>query len=135
MGREHIMVTHEGKRFQCELCDFTSKTSRHLHNHNRVKHQGIRYKCDKCNYSAKRQDDLKKHVDSIHMGIRYVCEHCGFSITRKGALIKHLKNKHNIEMSVTDSFKTISTDNAEQYSKSDKKQLSRLSIEKLKHYG
>ena len=62
----HIKSIHEGKTYQCQLCEqkFTQKGS------------------------------LNTHIKSIHEGKTYHCQHCEQRFTQKGNLSTHIKYIH-----------------------------------------
>ena len=62
-------------------------------------HEGIRYSCDECDWSTIRSDRLKVHIENKHLGIRHFCSQCGFLASTKKYLDRHMKNIHLSRMS------------------------------------
>ena len=77
------------KRFKCDLCAYSARTSWHLKRHKLI-HTGEKpYMCDLCDYSASQSGDLKTHT-LIHTGEKpYKCDVCDYSSTKSGNLKRH----------------------------------------------
>ena len=85
--KTHIMIKHNLKTFQCDLCDFTNHNkyvlNRHRRDHNREKDI---FKCDSCDFEAKTKGTIKTHYNSVHLGIKYPCDVCPYKAKSKSVL-------------------------------------------------
>ena len=57
---KHKAIVHEGRRFQCDQCDYSASTTGNLKIHKGI-HTGVKYTCDICNYTSLRPSDIKRH--------------------------------------------------------------------------
>ncbi|XP_045527897.1 protein suppressor of hairy wing [Pieris brassicae] len=73
---QHIM----NKRFQCKMCDFSTKNFSKLILHSQRMHlpKPLQYECDHCGKLTKSRGSLTKHLE-IHGDKKYACEVCGYS--------------------------------------------------------
>ena len=60
---------HEGKRFYCELSDFSAKRKDKLNLNIRVVHEGLDKTCEHCDYSAGTNQHLWRHIRSKHPNV------------------------------------------------------------------
>ena len=65
---KHIDAIHKKvKRYECDLCDFTSGRSEFLREHKARLHAGeFKFKCDHCAWKGMRSDKLKAHMKAFH---------------------------------------------------------------------
>ena len=82
---------------QCVLCDFSTVSSRALHQHGASTHgfSARRRPCNRCDFVARYTSDLGNHVKTIHEGQRlFQCHLCVRSFTHGHTLKRHLNNIH-----------------------------------------
>ena len=58
----------------------------------RSKHEGIKYPCKQCDFSSTQQGNLQKHIQSKHEGIKYPCNQCDYQATQQRHLGFSLRN-------------------------------------------
>jgi len=97
--KEHVENIHQGVRYECEYeqCSYEATTKTNLRTHERSQHEGVTYPCDQCQYQASSTSHLKSHVQAKHEGIKYSCEQCPCSYQSLHDLHKHQRNKHEQE--------------------------------------
>ena len=91
---KHTKSKHEGARYVCDQCDYTTKYQSSLTLHIRVKHECVRYPCYLCDYQATQKHHLQTHIMSKHEGVKYTCDQCGMQFTLESNLNSHIKSKH-----------------------------------------
>lgn len=57
-----------GQGFICKVCGAWYKLRQSLNSHIQDQHQGKRFKCSKCPYSTNRRHDLYRHDGQVHRG-------------------------------------------------------------------
>ena len=91
----HIRVKHECVRYPCYLCDYQATQKRHLQTHIRSKHKGVKYTCDQCGMQFTLESNLNSHIKNIHEGVKHSCEHCGKQFATRSSLTHHTRAKHD----------------------------------------
>ena len=64
------------KKFQCEVCEFTTHWGSSLKRHIEEVHKLIKYPCGLCNEEFCNVSNLKTHKQSIHEGKKFSCDLC-----------------------------------------------------------
>ena len=79
--------------YQCQLCNYETKTYSCLNTHYLFKHSNTRtHKCSLCESRFNTATHLKDHIAAVHDQVmNYACEHCPY----KGATRNRLR-RHNI---------------------------------------
>ena len=86
----HTTSVHEGIKYKCDKCDFTSTSQAHiqrhmtcLHNEDQIKEMRTRLTCDICSYKTTSETVLRQHKQLNHekkitgkSSKRKVCEGC-----------------------------------------------------------
>ena len=72
-----------GPMFECEQCDYKSKTKSALIVHHNYLHNMVKHKCLNCGSQFSSKSNLRKHVESVHEGKKYPCDVCDYLATRK----------------------------------------------------
>ena len=58
---------HEGKRYECTICNISLTTNRGLKKHIESVHEGKRtFRCDICDGRFSQNAGLKSHIKSVH---------------------------------------------------------------------
>ena len=65
--RQHMMVVHRGRHFQCPQCEKEFRVPVALQSHIRATHEEKRYQCDECDKSYAYRCDMLKHSQATHM--------------------------------------------------------------------
>lgn len=104
--KSHILNIHTEieKKFQCEICQKSFKSSPLLKRHFEGVHdavdRGISYECAACDYSTTRLRDLKAHqLDEHFDGTVHVCE-CGSKFKTRRLLLIHMASHNNTSASI-----------------------------------
>jgi glass-like protein len=96
--KDHILVVHEGKGFDCQFCNRTFNSILTMQSHIRNIHKGRKPKPEKCSQCDKifvNAGTLRKHTEAVHEKKRpYACHLCDLSFTQSGNLKTHIKGKH-----------------------------------------
>ena len=100
--RTHCNKEHDGKRFKCDNCKFTSKAPHELARHSlRVHHmetEGYKvFRClyPECEYKCIERHKFQTHIDGVHKGLRtFKCNACDKSFGQKGTLKLHVQGVH-----------------------------------------
>ena len=82
------------KKFQCEVCEFTTHWGSSLKRHIEEVHKLIKYPCDLCDKTFTRKRDVKRHKQSIHELTKYPCDLCKYQANRKDTLKRHIRGVH-----------------------------------------
>lgn len=93
----HIKKMHcSDKNLLCAECGelFTDTFSFKYHIKNHLKK---RYQCNVCPYSSIRFNSLKLHIENCHGGKKFICDTCNKKFIRNSALKKHFNRFHNPE--------------------------------------
>ena len=67
--RAHISRHHKEDRlgdFECQKCNFVTKTESELKKHDTLKHKSVKFDCSKCGYICSSASGLKKHRLAFH---------------------------------------------------------------------
>ena len=94
--QQHEEGTHGGKKFRCNLCNFSCLTHGGLYLHKNAVHLGIRFRCDKCSYEGTQEVNLKRHYESKHGNVLHCCKLCNVQTRVSYYAESHLKKKHGI---------------------------------------
>ena len=111
--KEHTQSMHEGIRYGCEKCDWTTPRSEKLRLHlakrqfcsqcdfqscmkkEMLGHQILHKKqCQQCDYIATQVKNMKIHIQAIHEQITYSCQVCSYKSSTTRYLALHMKSKH-----------------------------------------
>ncbi|XP_024938001.1 gastrula zinc finger protein XlCGF67.1-like [Cephus cinctus] len=94
------MQIHQGIKYTCEICNFTTTNKVSLRTHNRRVHQkDFRYHCEQCTKGFMSNYDLEDHKAS-HLGTKtFICEYCGNAYSQKSYLVAHKRVIHGIQKS------------------------------------
>ena len=96
MGKRRRERAHGGKKFRCNLCNFSCLTHGGLYLHKNAVHLGIRFRCDKCSYEGTQEVNLKRHYESKHGNVLHCCKLCNVQTRVSYYAESHLKKKHGI---------------------------------------
>ena len=80
------------KKFQCNLCNYSSHTLYHLTRHQKNKHpteDTQYYKCTECNFCSTRKDTVKRHIKNVHNRVYVECEFCKQQIQEREYKERH----------------------------------------------
>ncbi|CAL8111132.1 unnamed protein product [Orchesella dallaii] len=89
---DHMRSLHSDERkFACELCGFTCKTSGVLSRH-RLTHTKP-FVCNVCDRSFARRFTLNSHMN-MHTGSTFVCHICGYEFHNRKSCTAHVKKYH-----------------------------------------
>lgn len=97
----HQLKCKSGKWLSCDECDYETKFTRRLQNHNMTQHEQHKFLCDSCPYTASRKDKLEIHKIGRHTNENLIkwfqCDDptCGFKSKYQSNFFKHIKNKHS----------------------------------------
>ena len=103
---ENLKITrfglHQGKRFKCDNCSFTSKAphelARHLLRAHHMETEGYEvFRCSypNCDYKCIEKHKFQTHIDGVHKGLRtFKCNACDKSFGQKGTLKLHVQGVH-----------------------------------------
>ena len=82
--------------YQCNLCQYSTKTSGSLRTHVREVHAGLcNHHCTLCPYASSNARGLKEHVKEVHVkGREHKCTLCSYATSRSGSLKNHVKEVH-----------------------------------------
>ena len=94
--QQHEEGAHGGKKFRCNLCNFSCLTHGGLYLHKNAVHLGIRFRCDKCSYEGTQEVNLKRHYESKHGNVLHCCKLCNVQTRVSYYAESHLKKKHGI---------------------------------------
>ena len=89
--RSHIKVQHDGLRYNCDLCSFSSTGQSSLRLHIRTKHEGVQYKCDSCGMNFAHKDNLRLHRKVVHEGKKIKCDLCDFQAAKRSRVEEKCK--------------------------------------------
>lgn len=94
--QRHIEFVHQGRRFQCDECDYQVVSKSLLKAHVRLVHLNIvDFSCDQCDYQATTKVHLRDHVKGKHFNAKISCQQCSFKTSYRGTLWRHIKTKHD----------------------------------------
>ena len=100
--QRHIEFVHQGRRFQCEECDYQVVSKSLLKAHIRLVHLNIvDFSCDQCDYQATTKFHLRAHVKGKHVNAKISCQLCSFKTSYRGTLWRHMKTKHDEKSQVS----------------------------------
>ena len=93
------------KRFQCNLCEFTTELKINLEYHKNNRHFKLsENKCDTCGRTFRMKTSLDRHIKVIHEKDKQneiKCNSCEFSTIHRSSLNRHTKSHHNPKDSIT----------------------------------
>ena len=92
--RRHIKTVHEGIKYDCSQCSqqFTQGSS--LKIHIQSFHKGVKFACSECDHQSSTRQNLTLHIQSIHEGVKYSCDQCALQFSHLRSLSTHMKHKH-----------------------------------------
>ena len=67
--------------------DYEATTRSHLATHIQCVHEGKKYQCEVCNKEYTENMSLRRHKKSVHEGKKYQCKVCDRKYTDTGALL------------------------------------------------
>ena len=91
---QHVKSVHEGKKYDCDQCEYRATQPSSIKIHKQVKHVQAKLQCPQCDYQSGWPTDFRKHKLAKHDGIRYGCDICDYIATRPECLGKHMKSQH-----------------------------------------
>ena len=56
----------KNKVFDCDLCDYKTRSPGELNDHKKIRHDGFKLECEKCNFSTTQKSSLSVHIKAIH---------------------------------------------------------------------
>ena len=86
------------KNFECELCQYKTKSRRNLNEHINRQHnkEKIITHCNECAKAFKDKNSMKQHIRNVHFGTKkFKCEQCPFTSSYPGSLKTHIKGVHD----------------------------------------
>lgn len=87
--------SHNGKTFQCKICDSRFTTKNNLRIHIRIHHGEKPYPCNICNYKCRQIANLQGHM-RIHSAEKlFQCHLCSYKYKIKPSLKKHIMSIHS----------------------------------------
>ena len=96
---DHQRVKHQGLYLDCEDCDAKFSTKVGLKTHKDNKHKGLRFECPKCDYKATLKANLKIHNQAMHESISYPCDRCTYIGNTPRNLKWHTRKCHELKIS------------------------------------
>ena len=91
---EHIDKVHEGVKYFCIECEYSSSKWDNLSFHRKKFHENIFFSCNLCKFKTMKKHMLREHQQSEHVGIRFPCRQCDYIGKHKQNLMHHMKNYH-----------------------------------------
>ena len=82
----------------CTKCPYTCQNRQTMHKHMRSAHPAM-WNCEFCNYETKSVNDLSYHEKVVHSGQLFSCSRCDISFTDMNSLNSHM-TKHDQERRV-----------------------------------
>ena len=83
------------KIYNCEECDYTTRSERDLKAHKKV-HQQILHQCLFCPYTTSKNSHLKRHILNVHSDSeKFCCDECDKQYSRESSLQYHKESKHS----------------------------------------
>ena len=76
---EYKLVSKMNQNHVCQHCSLTFTLKKHLFRHIDSEHEGLKYSCTECEYSSEKLDNLRYHVRMVHEHISYSCNLCSFT--------------------------------------------------------
>ena len=93
--KAHVKAKHElNSAFKCMIsgCEQSFKNRHGLNNHTNNSHK---FQCDQCNFSTRSKDTLTVHISVEHNHIKpFKCDSCDKSFSQKALLSYHIKLVH-----------------------------------------
>ena len=87
-----LSLRRDGQTWQCDQCDYTCRSRKHLSKHSRSRHlKQTFYRCSKCNYVTHLKGRYTKHMKYHQLPI-IKCEFCDFRTPYRWNLDRHAKN-------------------------------------------
>jgi len=87
-------------QYLCQHCALDCPSFSALLAHTNKAHQKETFQCEKCNYRSKSLVALKQHAYVKHIVReqgRFTCNHCGYKADSRQTLINHRKSKHSVK--------------------------------------
>lgn len=97
LRKKHIEDESERKKFQCSMCNKTTKTKVHLQEHIALHHEKIsKFSCHLCERKCHSELSLKTHMKYVHSNkfIRCDFEGCGKVFKHPKDLNNHFRKSH-----------------------------------------
>lgn len=96
---EHRRLAHDGRKFNCHLCDWVFKDLLNLARHLRVKHNVVCkgypiFPCPykDCNFIGKCKWNVENHLRVVHLHEKdFMCTACGKTFSTKAGLTEHTR--------------------------------------------
>ena len=85
----HVQAIHEGKKFECLLCDKKFTLQKTVIDHFELFHVPVT--CDNCNTELNSQHSLKKHICGKKTA---QCSMCNMNFKQRKNLVKHVLDVH-----------------------------------------
>lgn len=89
--RRKITGSNEAKRFQCELCAYSTSRKHDLTRHNRTHTKEMAFKCELCPKAFARNCQLKIHMRSHASQFQINCANCGQGFVSQESKDSHVK--------------------------------------------
>ena len=90
--RSHMQARHSSdeKMYQCKECDYSGKNKLNLDRHMRIHSEGT-YACHFCKYKARSSQRLRDHENQMHLVTSlFECELCNFKTITKTRFDEHV---------------------------------------------
>ena len=93
----HMLIHKNNRKFQCDLCDYSSIRGGDLRKHKRVIHSINKLECKLCDKKFRQYKTLNNHVN-IHLGKKdFRCNICGLEFYAKEKFLNHLAAHKNAD--------------------------------------
>ena len=100
--KKHMEYAHgtNDKLFECNKCNYKTKTARMLSKHTKFVHEKSRpYACDQCEKGFAQKWVMKNHIKAVHEGINpYKCENCGKGFNNPNSHERHKCQEYKIKV-------------------------------------
>ena len=94
--KRHIRVHHLNLvKYQCEICEYSTKFLQALNAHTSAIHEKISHQCPHCDFTAAYKTNVQKHIKIVHENSsKLQCPFCEFQSAKKFLLDHHIEGMH-----------------------------------------